>query len=185
MARQKPSKEELRKIKLAKRNEKNSQRERNTKNKEVRKVARLQGTKIIIINNRFKIRANVDFDKKQIQFSKKNVYTNILSPEDIISYELRTIQASFNEPKPVEHLKTITTLDIRTKDVMNPAFIAELDNAQAREELKVILPELFGKAKGKVTKEVNFDELIKYKELLDKHIITKAEFEKKKKQILG
>lgn len=204
------------------------QKIRNSENKRDRKVIRLQGNKVIILNTNFRIRAHFDIEQKKMQFSRENVYTKILSPEDIVSYEIkskkvvvsnsrsmdnpnrnlgRTIGMGFlfggagamasaladrgkeGNTKKYECIDDVYTLDIRINDVQNPAFICELDNEQAAVELKAILPIIIGKKKQIVSKtselDGNYEQLLKYKDLYDKKIITKTEFEKKKKQILG
>lgn len=215
------SKEEQRKL------EQRRQKIRNSENKRERKVIRLQGNKVVLININQKVKANFDTYEKTMQFSRGNNYTKILTPEDIISWEIkartafvsntrsiddpnknlgRTIGMGFllggtgamasaladrtteNNKKTYTTVDNVYTLDIQIDDEFSPAFISEIDNEQAVAELKSILPKLIGKKKEKISKvddiNVQYDMLIKCKELYDKKIITKAEFEAKKKEIL-
>jgi len=85
------------------------------------------------------------------------------------------------------------TLVVKVNDLSKPSFVIELDSVNIAEDVVSIFDILVGNinkfekqeesSKSKHTLD-KFEEIKKYKELLDEGIITQAEFEQKKKELL-
>ena len=90
------------------------------------------------------------------------------------------------------------SLVLKVNDLTKPSFIINIDSVQIAEDVVTSLDILVGNTKKIVVEEAvqpeapkettkldKFDELKKYKELLDAGVITQEEFDAKKKELLG
>ena len=90
------------------------------------------------------------------------------------------------------------SLVLKVNDLTKPSFIVNIDSVQIAEDVVTSLDILVGNTKKIVAEETTqpeapkeapkldkFDELKKYKELLDAGVITQEEFDKKKKELIG
>ena len=107
----------------------------------------------------------------------------------------RTKCRQFNtEQKEIHHYSLV----LKVNDLTKPSFIVNIDSVQIAEDVVTSLDILVGNTKKIVAEETTqpeapkeapkldkFDELKKYKELLDAGVITQEEFDKKKKELIG